>query len=277
MNRLKGWNKTDTAIQSQEDTDMKSDTWKQNEKGMMVVETTISFTIFMMVVFCFVYLISIFTVHNRIQFAINAAAHEIASYSYLYTASGLGHAEDTLNKDGAPYMSAIDNTTAKVVESYQKISSLYERGSFSYEEVASAGQSVYDAAGGVGHLVTNPNELLAGGIYMMEDKLAYDAKSAAAASLASAFTEKYLSAGNTSSDNLLSGYKIIGGMQGMDFSDSTMMCDSEYRCLIDIVVRYDIDMEIVKLLIPDAKIKITQRVTVPAWLDGDGKTLKDYR
>ncbi len=66
---------------------------KENESGMMVVEAVLSFTVFIMVVSAIVYLITIFTLHNKVQFAINSAAHEMASYTYLYQASGLRDAD----------------------------------------------------------------------------------------------------------------------------------------------------------------------------------------
>ena len=53
--------------------------WKsvENESGMMVVEAALSFVVFIMVCLAIVFLINIFTVHNRIQFAINSAAKEL--------------------------------------------------------------------------------------------------------------------------------------------------------------------------------------------------------
>ena len=53
------------------------------ESGMMVVEAVIGFTTFLIVCLTIIFLINIFMLHNRIQFAINSAAHEIAAYSYI--------------------------------------------------------------------------------------------------------------------------------------------------------------------------------------------------
>ena len=54
-------------------------TSSDSENGMIVVEAVITLTIFIMTVALIVYLVTIFTVHNKIQFALNSAAHEVAT------------------------------------------------------------------------------------------------------------------------------------------------------------------------------------------------------
>ena len=48
------------------------------EQGMIVVEATISFMVFLMVVIAIIYLTNIFIVHNKVQFAINSTAHQLS-------------------------------------------------------------------------------------------------------------------------------------------------------------------------------------------------------
>lgn len=59
------------------------------EQGMIVVEATISFMVFLMVVIAIIYLTNIFIVHNKVQFAINSTAHQLSGYSYLYQTLGV--------------------------------------------------------------------------------------------------------------------------------------------------------------------------------------------
>ncbi|MBR4960946.1 MAG: pilus assembly protein, partial [Clostridia bacterium] len=66
---------------------------KKDEKGMMVVEALISFTAFILVCIGIVFMIKIFMLHNRVQYAINAAARELSTYTYIYDALGLRDAE----------------------------------------------------------------------------------------------------------------------------------------------------------------------------------------
>lgn len=264
---------------------------------MMVVEAVLSFTVFLMVVVAIIYLITIFIIHNKIQFAINSAAHELASYSYLYQALGVRGGEQKLDADGQPYTQPIDDTAAQVVDSFNKIQELYSGGQDLYDSVRelevskesvrnaweqaqntvtnaqqtaeSLGQSVND----VTNLFSDPHSLIAGMIYMGASAGRYEIKSAAARAAAGVVTQKYLrdDYNNRNADGVLLAHGVIGGYGGLDFSGSTMFCDPDMR-LIDIVVQYDIDLGFIKLILPGDTLHVVQRVTVPAWLDGDGKT-----
>ncbi len=266
-----------------------------NESGMMIVEAVISFTVFLMVVIAIVYLINIFTLHNRIQFAINSAAHELASYTYVYQALGVRSMEQKVHSDGAPYAGAIDDTTTQVVDSLNKIQGLYQDAeqlgndlqeitlSQEYQDkiqgqvdnlagriddtVKSTQKSVQD----VKNLFSDGNSLIAGIIYMGASAADYAVKSVGATYAAGALTKKYLKNGDLSADAYLKSYGIEAGYGGLDFSGSTMFCDKN-NSIIDIVVQYDVDLSFIGLVLPEKKLHIVQRVSVPAWLNGDGQT-----
>ena len=264
------------------------------ESGMMVVEAVLSFTVFVVTVAAIVYLITIFMLHNRIQFAINSAAHELASYSYIYQVLGIRGAGQQVESDGAAYVGAIDNTASQLVDTLNKIENL--RGSaagvqqsvntLSPSEIQASlqvfGQDVSDTWASVGEsasqitaLAKNPGDLLVGMIYMAADVAATEAKRAFATFAAKGMTEKYLAVGEASADAYLRQMGVKEGYGGLDFSGSTMFCDADRR-MIDIVVEYDIDLTFLQLIVPDARLHMVQRVSVAGWLDGDGKTLAAY-
>lgn len=267
----------------------------KEQKGMMVVEAVLTFTVFLMVVVAIIYLINIFIIHNKIQFAINSAAHEMASYSYIYQALGIRAGEEKLDSDGRPYIKPIDNTVTQVVDSMNKIQGLYTDSQdmqTSLQELDVSGESVnnawqqaqktLDSAGAavdsvqqsvtdVTNLCSDPESLFVGMIYMGASAGRYEIKSAGATAAARTITKKYLGEAARDADACLLAYGITDGYAGLDFSGSTMFCDTDKR-LIDIVVQYDIDLKFIGLVIPKDKLHIVQRVTVPAWLDGDGKS-----
>ena len=267
-----------------------------SEDGMIVVEAVISFSIFVIVTLVIVYLINIFAVHNRVQFAINSAAHEIASYSYLYQALGVRGANQQVQADGDPYASKVDNTVTQVADSMNKIQGLYsdfgstvsavqnvELNSSSitnaYEQCkqlkTSAGatvESVKKSAADLKSLFSDGNGLMAGIIYLAASEVDYAVKNVIGAAAATGLTQKYLKGDGQNADEYLKGYGVTDGYDGLDFSGSTIFCDSDMR-VIDIVVEYDIDLGFAKILIPEAKLHMIQRVSVPAWLDGDGQTV----
>lgn len=276
---------------------------KENtESGMMVVEATISFTAFIMVVVAVIYLINIFMVHNKVQFAINSAAHEIAGYSYLYAALGISSAENTLEADGSLHTTPINDTANQVVDSLNKIETLsgtlggtvqslenLELSVESFENVKNqmnqlktdaeaAGNSVQSSAAGLKDLFSHPKSLLTGLLYIGAYEAGYQVKSMIGRAAASALTEKYLEQDGMSADEYLRSYGVKDGYDGLDFSGTTIFCESKEGAgrMIDIVVSYDIDMDFLGYVMPDPEVHVVQRVSVAGWVDGDGEKLSDY-
>lgn len=260
---------------------------KENESGMMVVEAVLSFTIFILVVSAIVYLITIFTLHNKIQFAINSTAHEMASYTYLYQAAGLREADKGIAADGQKYVGAIDDTANQIADMLNQIETLSEDvGNIStldasqiqktIDDLKAAGSSGKESVNKVVSLVSNPNDLMVGVIYMAFSAATTEVKRIFAGAAATVASKKYLEQGDKDADAYLKGMGVTDGYAGLDFSNSTMFCDQDYR-LIDIVVEYDVDLSFVRLLIPEAKLHMVQRVTIPGWLGGDEeKPLSEY-
>lgn len=271
-----------------------------SEKGMMVVEASISFTIFIIVIVCIIYLINIFTLHNKIQFAINSAAHQLASYSYLYEAVGLRSGDKTVGADGEPYAQPIDDTVTQVVDSlnkiqqvssdFEKLSSVTENEELSpssvenmYNQLQQTGNDVNEAVDSVKksavdlrNLLSDADALVAGVIYMGASKLTYEAKHAFGSAAAWVLTKNYLQndLSSQNADEYLKSYGISEGYNGLDFSGSSIFCDEKYK-IVDIVVEYDIDFSFAKLIIPEAKLHVVQRVSVAGWLNGDEQEVPD--
>jgi len=260
---------------------------KERESGMMVVEAVLSFTVFIMVVSAIVYLITIFTLHNKVQFAINAAAHEMASYTYLYQAAGLREADKKIAADGEKYVGAIDDTANQIADTLNKIETLSTDAAViseldpsqiqkTIDDLKAAGSSGKESVNKVVNLVSNPNDLMVGVIYMAFSAATSEVKKLFAGAAATMASKKYLEQGSRDADAYLKGMGVKDGYAGLDFSNSTMFCDKDYK-LIDIVVEYDVDLSFVRLLIPEAKLHMVQRVTVSGWLGGDEeKSLSQY-
>lgn len=262
--------------------------YKKGESGMMVVEAVLSFTVFIMVVSAIVYLTTIFTLHNKVQFAINAAAHELAAYTYLYQASGLRDADRQIASDGARYVGAIDDTANQIADTLNRIEALKgDAGTISelnpehiqqtIGDLEAAGESGKESVSRITSLVSNPNDLMVGVIYMAFSAADAALKNIFASAASTIAVRKYLEQGDKDADAYLKSMGVKDGYAGLDFSNATMFCDDDNK-LIDIVVQYDVDMSFVKILIPKAKLHMVQRVTVAGWLGGDEKKpLGQYR
>lgn len=291
---------------------------------MIVVETVISFTVFLVTIFSIAYFINMLILHNKIQFAINSTAHELASYTYLYAAFGGRDASRALAEDNKENTAMIDNAASSAYSSYKKVvqaagsvqSAAGETVGFltqlqgfgetegsgdsdgdgvDLEQLAQqlddlgnkagqAGQAIQGAAGDVEDaagqvrdtvdqvrgMLQNKEGMISGLAYIALEGAEYGAKSLMGTGAAWLLTRGYLKQGNQGADEFLRSYGVRDGYGGLDFSGSTIFCDSDFR-MIDIVVEYDVEPGFVRLILPDTvKLHMVNRVTIPAWLDGDG-------
>lgn len=268
-----------------------------DENGMIVVEGVLVFTVFLMVIIAIIYLTNIFIVHNKIQFAINSAAHEMASYSYLYQALGVRGADQTIEADGSPYTKPMDETAASVIKTIEKmqtfsadgqqlaesveqfeiskdsIAKVYEQAEKTKTDAAAAGSSIKASVSNIKELCSDPKSLLLGIFYMGASGASYEVKSAGAQAAAEALVKKYIGDEKRDADTWLTAYGVKNGSKGLAFGGSTMFCDSKKQ-LIDIIVQYDIDLKFIGLVLPKDTVHIVQRVTVPAWMNGDDRSFE---
>lgn len=303
-----------------------------NEKGMVAVETILSFTVFIVVIAALVYFINIFTVHNRIQFAINSAAHELASYSYFYEALGIRRADAKFHKDWASDVDRMDETTVAVAKSLNEMSKTYDSAVSTYESgvntingakgvLDEAGefeisldsfselQNIYsdaqgvvdqgketkeqldktieqaevaidatkDASSKVVGLMKNPQSMISGMVGLALYEANDQVKTMVGTACAEALTEKYLVNNGLTADQYLRSYGVVDGYAGLDFSSSSVFRDTKAGAdgsqgkgqMIDIVVKYKINIGFLGLLMKDPTVDVVQRVTVPGWLGGD--------
>lgn len=271
---------------------------KWNERGSVVVEATIALPVFMIAMFFIINLIQIFALHNRVQFALNAAAHELAAYSYLYSASGLKGAEETVNADANAYAKPIDTAASNVVSFLDSVQTLradagelkqqlqepklsMDYGNGLADQAQKLGNQISttvetgkQAADSLGQLVSDPKGTAVGAAYILAEAGGYKLKANAGSLLARSLMRKYLETGNTSADEYLKRRGVIDGYDGLSFSGSSILngieSNNDGERLIDFVVEYDIDLTMFQLILPDRKLHVVQRVTVPAWQNGDG-------
>lgn len=285
---------------------------KRNESGMIVVETVISFTVFLVTIFSIAYFINMLILHNKVQFAINSAAHELASYTYLYAAFGGRDASQAIKNDNADNTAMIDNTVSSAYNSYQKvieakgsvqeaagealgilnsfgdssgadeedsvdIGQLQQQMEKLGDSTVQAGQAVEGAVTQVKDTVTqvkgmmqNKEGVISGLAFIALEGADYAVKDLLGTGAAWLMTGRYLKQGDLDADAFLKSSGVVDGYGGLDFSGSSVFNDSDSR-MIDIVVEYDVDPGFVRLILPeDVKLHMVNRVTIPAWLDGDG-------
>lgn len=244
---------------------------KDTQAGSVVVEASIVLPVFIIAVFLIVNIMNILMLHNRIQFAINSSAHELASYSYVYSALNINGMEETVEGDGNPYTSKIDKTSNQILDCLDQIQAL-SKGSGDIDAAAESGVETYKS---VKDLLSDPKSLAIGAGYIAAEAGMYEAKKGIATMIIRELSKKYLDQGDISADEYLQQYGVKAGYGGLDFKGTTMLNDNNHQ-IIDVVVQYDIDLIGFSLIIDTPKLHVVQRVSVSAWLDGDGKSPESY-
>ena len=238
--------------------------YRKSESGYIMIEAATTMIIFMAALLLLINMTRVFTVHNKIQFAINSAANNIAAYSYLYTISGAQAGVNQLKADGESYMEKLNTVTGFLKETSAAVAAFRsgEKTSVDYDEVVAWKGNLEDAV----DAAKNPKDLAIGIMYTLvlkgEQKLADESMKL----IARPITKGYLKQGDMSADDYLKSMGIEGGL---DFSGSHYLADPNQK-IVDIVVTYEIEMPYFKFFKLDPKLKVVNRATACAWLDGDG-------
>lgn len=237
---------------------------REAERGMMTVEAVLSLVPFIMVILGIISFTDIYRVHNKIQYAMYQVGSELSGYTYFYEAVGLRSADLGLKGD-------IDTQTEKVDEAIGNITTFIGNVNSLSTEAFQSGQAVGESVAG---FASDPQSLLRGLIYLGIEAGENAGKQLLISWLSEGMLERYLDesylpSGARDADTFLRKCGVRDGTAGLDYSGSRLFQDSEYR-MIDLVVEYDVEVYILKLFLKDPTIHVSQRVTIPAWLDGDG-------
>ncbi|HOA97279.1 TadE/TadG family type IV pilus assembly protein [Acetivibrio saccincola] len=248
---------------------------KEN-KGALTVEAAISLPLFICVFLSIAFFMRVAYIHNNVQYAINGAANELSTYSYLYSISGLQALNDEISGKAGEYGESASDHMTGVLEAFDALGSsfqginrknidvddfknLFEDGSKAVENVASVLSAVKD----------NPQKefisvaaLFAGAGY---EKI----KNELSAPMVRFFMRKYV---NESIFNSKGGPGVYisvnegeNPFQAFKFNNR-IFADGK---TIDIVVSYRIKTVLPINIIPEIHMK--QRAIVRGWMSGDGE------
>lgn len=264
--------------------------WKR-ENGSVVTEASIVLPLFVITVFLIINFVNIFSLHNKIQFAINSVAHEMASYLYLDSALHIHQTVDGISGDGEDYTQPIDAASDDILAclksiqdlkgdvqavtsqvanpdlSQQGIENIKDQTEQLKNDANDTKEKTQTALEDVKNLAENSKETAIGVGYIGYDAIIYMIRDGAGSLAAKGLIGKYLS------DEYLKVYGVKDGLSGLSFSEASIFNDEDSR-MVDIVVQYDVSLKYFSWIlgVDKPKVTIVQRVTVPAWLDGDGQT-----
>lgn len=244
----------------------------KNQKGAIVVEATISLSVFIFAIFTILSIVNICFVQAKIGVALNTAAKEISQYSYLYYALNVDKLDSNIS-NGTEDSKQLAKDTIDGVGAF--MNSLSDAGSSAesgdFDAMISAIES---GADNVDSLITqyadalkdDPKGFIIGMGKMAGSELKEEGKVLLAQVLAKTFMQKNLMSDATDdADSYLKRYRVVDGMDGLDFNYTTFLAYGTSN-QIQLVVTYDI--QVIQLLGIDFKFTVRQCAKTTAWGDG---------
>lgn len=251
---------------------------KNRERGAIVVEATISLSVFIFVIFTILSVVNIYYVQAKMNIALTMAAKEISQYSYLYYKLGIDGVDSSM-ADGTEDAQATATATIDGVDSL--ISSLSD-GTESAQsgDFDSMVSSVESGMSDVGSLVSmyqeqigdDPTQFIIGIGKLAGNEIWEEVKSAVGAAMATMYMQKNLREfEGDSAEAFLERHNVVDGMDGLDFTytslfDTESVGDDEQSGMIQLVVTYDV--EVIKLLNIDITYTFRHCAQTRAWGNG---------
>ena len=255
---------------------------KKDEGGYIVVETLISFILFVILITTILSLVNLTTVQSRVHHAMTETAETISVYSYVLDVVGaadhlqkLEAKADKVAEEADELKGSINDVITQLNEIKNKnvgketVSGLYNSGKSAFSKVNTVGDKY----------VNDPKAALAD----LASVGITEGLDAIFGELCRSLVGHYLDNGDMDGDAYLKWAGVEGGLDGLDFYDFSlfkhdqpsrensmmMTADGDVR----LVVNYDIDYSFGALILPKEyrTIHVTQTVKTRAWLGGDGE------
>lgn len=252
---------------------------QKNENGAIVIEATISLSVFVFVIFTILSVVNICYIQARINFALNSAAKEISQYTYLYYALGADEVQAGWYEDTSEERDLASDTISGVSDFLDTVSGIENNaasGDFDalISQLNTIANGEDESVNAVKDLVNqysdkikdDPKQFLFGMAKLAGTEIAEVAKVYLAEIIAEAFMNKNL-VGNTDDtmDAYLKRHNVVDGKDGLDFSGSSMMAYG-VSDKIQLMVTYDV--EVIKLLNIDFKFTLSQCSQTASWGNG---------
>lgn len=252
---------------------------KDKERGAVVVEGLLSLSIFMFAIFTILSIVNVCYIQAKMTVALSSAAKEISQYSFFYYKFGIDKLDEKFSEGTAEKRELADNTiegVSTLMDSLTKASNSAQTGDF--------GDMITEIEGGMDNIDSLVNEyadqisqdpkgFILGMGKMIGNELKEEGKSILCQALTKAFMKKNLKASpDDDADDFLRRYKVVDGMDGLDFKYTTFLQNGTSN-LIQLVVTYDV--KVIQLLNIDFDFTFRSCVKATAWGRGISKINPD--
>ncbi len=243
-------------------------------KGSITLEAALVLPVLLCAFFSVVFIIKAVYSYTLIQHALDETASEIASAGYIYHVSGIRDIHDTARDGINSKAELFRGQIGSVFDTYKSLKNMVnptEQGlpgvGDSIDLLADAEQSfnnMLEQAEGV----SDPLEELKSIACYVASGAFKDAKTQLFLPVVRLNMKRYLVTEKTGdADTRLKALNIAGGMEGLDFSESSFLADESEE--IDIIVRYQVRLPLPDQFGTGGVMEFFQRAKAKAWLGGD--------
>ncbi len=95
----------------------------RKQRGALTIEASISYSIFMMIVVTFLYIMRIVYAYGLIQHAVAQTAKELSMYSYLYQVTGMNDAYQDIKNSTSGRKDQFNTDAGEIVKLYENLQS----------------------------------------------------------------------------------------------------------------------------------------------------------
>lgn len=243
------------------------------EKGAVIVEATLVIPMFIFLVITIMWVANLCTAQAKIQIAINSAAKEISSYSYLYGLTGLNEKRATLKDKGTEGTVTANEVISGVKDIFSGLSSVSDSGQQALN--GNLNDAYTDAEDGFSQLGTGSDSLNSAYEAIKKDpksfmvslgnasaNIAVDAGSSyLSGAMGKYFSEKHLNTSTVSANDYLKKLGVVNGFDGINFSHSRFCIGGSD----DIVIVAEYQLSPIKFFNIDVKYNIVQTGRTKAW------------
>lgn len=193
---------------------------KKKQKGVLTIEASISYSIFLMVIVSILYIMRIVYVYGLMQHAVSQTAKELSMYSYLYQVSGVNELRGGVADATGSRTDQFNADVGEVIKFYEE---------FSSGDVTAS----YNGT-------TSPVEILKNIGAAMIGEAGKEANHQLFEAVARPMLASYIGADSrgNSADSRLKALRVMGGLDGLNLNSSSFFEDG---ATIDLVVCYTID------------------------------------
>lgn len=255
---------------------------KKDEGGYIVVETLISFMLFVILITTILSLVNITTLQSRVHHAMTETAETISVYSYVLDVMGAADHLQRLEAKADKVAGNVDEIKGSISDVITQLNDIKNKkvGKETVSSIYSSGKSAFSKTKEIGgKYINDPKAALAD----LASVGITEGLDAIFGELCRSLVGHYLQNGDMDGDEYLEWAGVEGGLDGLDFynfsyfkldqpsrGNSMMMtADGDVR----LIVNYDIDYSFGALILPKKyrTIHVTQTVKTRAWLGGDGE------